>query len=364
MWEFLAWLYAQASKVYELLGWLWGKVKDAALYAYKWALDEATKAYNRAVSAARGLFDDALAFANTIKSYASKLVAEVYAWVKPYIESRINTLTGWIDNFIDATIKPLYALYDTIKSWVLVQIDKAMAWINPLVESVRQSLMQLINPFLPLLTPIKTLTEIFSPQNRAIFLDMVGSLYATMKLFVSNPLGFIFGIMWGSFVNFLCFALAYALGTTKYTLPPLPVWGGSGFGGVILPGTPPPPGASGLVPPLDRLYISGYIFRPGHYGVDFGCISHQPVYAMHAGTVVVAGWSNVGYGLYVVIQGDDWWSLYGHLVTLNVQVNQVVKAGETLGGGDTTGNSTGNHLHLEIKYKGSYIDPVTVLSIG
>ena len=128
-----------------------------------------------------------------------------------------------------------------------------------------------------------------------------------------------------------------------------------------LPPTPPPDVRDGLVSPLSRLSISGYRFNPNHPAIDLGLSKGDPVFAMHAGTIIVAGWSKTGYGNHVVLQGGDWWTLYAHLDSFGVQAGQQIPAGQIVGLGDSTGNSTGDHLHLEIKYKGKFIDPVSVL---
>jgi len=52
------------------------------------------------------------------------------------------------------------------------------------------------------------------------------------------------------------------------------------------------------------------------------------------------------------------------LLSIQVVVGQPVAAGDVLGAANSTGNSTGNHLHLEIKRGGNWVDPVTVLPIG
>jgi murein DD-endopeptidase MepM/ murein hydrolase activator NlpD len=65
-----------------------------------------------------------------------------------------------------------------------------------------------------------------------------------------------------------------------------------------------------------------------------------------------------------VLSGDPWWTRYGHLKEVNVVVDQSVQAGQVIGHADTTGNSTGNHLHFEVKYKGQFINPLDVLSLG
>ncbi|MFI6638324.1 peptidoglycan DD-metalloendopeptidase family protein [Streptomyces sp. NPDC050504] len=106
-------------------------------------------------------------------------------------------------------------------------------------------------------------------------------------------------------------------------------------------------------------WSSGY-----HTGVDFAASSGTTVRAVGAGTVVSAGWSGA-YGNEVVIRHTDGtYSQYAHLSSLGVSSGQDVDGGDRIGYSGSTGNSTGPHLHFEIRTGpgyGSDIDPVSYL---
>lgn len=109
-------------------------------------------------------------------------------------------------------------------------------------------------------------------------------------------------------------------------------------------------------------YAAGY-----HTGADFGSggINGKTVQAVTAGTVVEAGWGG-SYGNYVKVRHNDgYYSLYAHLSSLSVSTGNSVKAGTKLGNVGSTGNSTGPHLHFEVRGgSGGYynnIDPVKYL---
>ncbi|MEV8311397.1 LysM peptidoglycan-binding domain-containing M23 family metallopeptidase [Streptomyces flavidovirens] len=106
-------------------------------------------------------------------------------------------------------------------------------------------------------------------------------------------------------------------------------------------------------------WSSGY-----HTGVDFAAASGTPVKAVGAGTVVSAGWSG-SYGNEVVIKHDDGrYSQYAHLSSLSVSSGQSVGGGTQIGLSGSTGNSTGPHLHFEIRTGPSYgsdVDPLAYL---
>ncbi|MFJ3909172.1 M23 family metallopeptidase [Streptomyces vinaceus] len=129
--------------------------------------------------------------------------------------------------------------------------------------------------------------------------------------------------------------------------------------------------AAGFVAPVGGGGISTQYKTPGamwssgyHTGVDFIASSGTTVRAVGAGTVVSAGWGGA-YGNEVVIRhADGKYSQYGHLSQLSVSVGQSVAGGQTIGLSGSTGNSTGPHLHFEIRTGPSYgsdIDPLAYL---
>ncbi|RDG35090.1 transglycosylase family protein [Streptomyces corynorhini] len=109
-------------------------------------------------------------------------------------------------------------------------------------------------------------------------------------------------------------------------------------------------------------WASGY-----HTGVDFPVPTGTSVKAVGSGTVVSAGWAGA-YGYQVVIRhADGKFSQYAHLSALNVRAGQTVGAGQRIARSGTTGNSTGPHLHFEMRTGpgyGSDIDPLAYLRAG
>ena len=104
--------------------------------------------------------------------------------------------------------------------------------------------------------------------------------------------------------------------------------------------------------------ISGWAF---HGGTDItgGGISGKPVYATRGGRVISAVTSNSGYGIYVLIDhGDGYSSLYAHMSARYVSAGDSVSKGQMIGRVGSTGNSTGPHLHFEIRYYGEKKDPM------
>lgn len=104
-------------------------------------------------------------------------------------------------------------------------------------------------------------------------------------------------------------------------------------------------------------YSQVYAF---HAGADIGAGCGQPIYAAHSGTVIMAG-PNGGYGNFVQIaNGDGVTTSYGHIVDGGIAVSRgsTVSAGSLIARVGSTGNSTGCHLHYEVRVGGTAIDPV------
>lgn len=104
-----------------------------------------------------------------------------------------------------------------------------------------------------------------------------------------------------------------------------------------------------------------------HTGVDVGVGLGTPVSAAAGGVVVLAGTNVVGgrvvgYGTYVVIaHGGGLYTLYGHLSRLDVAAGDHVAAGQVIGLSGSTGNSTGPHLHFEVRLGADPVDPMPYL---
>ena len=103
-------------------------------------------------------------------------------------------------------------------------------------------------------------------------------------------------------------------------------------------------------------------YHAGHRAVDIAAPAGSPVMAADRGVVLRAGWNNQGYGNFIVIDHNiDYVTLYGHLSDVLVSEGQVVGAGDVIGIVGSTGNSTGPHLHFEIRDFGQLTDPLRLL---
>ena len=104
-----------------------------------------------------------------------------------------------------------------------------------------------------------------------------------------------------------------------------------------------------------------------HKGIDFAAAGGVKIYAAAPGTVTYAKFGSApygGYGNVVVIKHDDTYSsLYGHCSQLLVKVGQTVKQGQVIALVGSTGDSTGNHCHFEIRVTGNQVNPAQYLGI-
>ncbi|MFJ6212374.1 M23 family metallopeptidase [Streptomyces sp. NPDC092296] len=132
------------------------------------------------------------------------------------------------------------------------------------------------------------------------------------------------------------------------------------------------PAASGYASPVPRGtslsqpfgvpnsgYAAGY-----HTGCDFAVSVGTPLYAVGNSTVVSAGWAGA-YGNSVTLRlADGHYALYAHMSSVSVSAGQTLSAGQQIGRSGNTGNSTGPHMHFEIRTTNSYgavINPVSYL---
>ena len=95
-----------------------------------------------------------------------------------------------------------------------------------------------------------------------------------------------------------------------------------------------------------------------HTGLDLAAATGTPIYASASGKVILAGSQGNGYGKYVIIDhGNGYQTYYAHCSAIYVTVGQYVNQGENIAAVGSTGNSTGPHVHFEIRYNGNTLNP-------
>lgn len=122
----------------------------------------------------------------------------------------------------------------------------------------------------------------------------------------------------------------------------------------------PSKGTGAMIWPLQGPITSPYGWRWSsfHSGVDIAATTGTPIKAADSGYVTTAGWRG-NYGQTVIIEhGNGVSTLYAHMSSIAVKVGQEVSKGQVIGYVDSTGRSTGPHLHFEVRVNGSTVDPV------
>ena len=131
----------------------------------------------------------------------------------------------------------------------------------------------------------------------------------------------------------------------------------------------PVSGSGALIWPVNGVVTSPYGYRTHpifgttiyHSGIDIGVDYGTPVHAADGGVVVEAGWIS-GYGYAVIIDhGNGLSTLYGHNQELAVSEGQSVSQGQVIAYAGSTGNSTGPHVHFEVRANGDPVDPSAYL---
>jgi murein DD-endopeptidase MepM/ murein hydrolase activator NlpD len=161
----------------------------------------------------------------------------------------------------------------------------------------------------------------------------------------------------GGFLNFMLDQpltvspiTAYAIGGTKArttaTMGPLPKdW---------------PYGSGNFMWPVFGWMSQGY--RNDHRAIDIAATSGTFVTASDRGVVIRSGWNDQGYGMFVIVDHNiDYITLYAHLSEVYVKEGDVVAQGQIIGTIGSTGNSTGPHLHFEIRDFGRRANPLDLL---
>ncbi len=116
-----------------------------------------------------------------------------------------------------------------------------------------------------------------------------------------------------------------------------------------------------LTQPTYGTITAGWYGYPGHTAIDIANSRNTPIYAAAGGTVSFSGWKG-SYGNFIVIDhGNGVQTYYAHCNSLSVSYGQTVSKGQQIALMGSTGNSSGNHLHFEVRVNGKAYNPSNYL---
>lgn len=99
-----------------------------------------------------------------------------------------------------------------------------------------------------------------------------------------------------------------------------------------------------------------------HKGMDIAVPNGTPIYAADDGVVSFSGWNGTGFGNLVIIDhGDGFMTYYAHCSSLYVTAGQTVTKGQNICAVGLTGNTSGYHVHFEVRYNGTSVNPVNYM---
>lgn len=224
MTAFLSWVYAQASKVYDWFGNTYYAAKNAVENAWNWAVTQA----QNALSAARS-------YAYNLLMQAQGGITNAISWLQQQVQDIRNGIYEDITAFEDWVAYKLsqvgqfatdvfWAAIDSVRNFA-VSIQDGLTWIiENSVNAVYNFISSSFGWVLSFRDDIIRLVDLFSPSMVQSIISFFTGGINTVLSFIANPIDFIFDIITPKFISFLCYVLAWSLGTTNQELPTNPTW--------------------------------------------------------------------------------------------------------------------------------------------
>lgn len=371
MW-LLDWLLDQWDHLYNLLVTLYERIRELGSYGLGWITARIEYYYNLARGWIDYWYNRAIGYVDAFKTW---IVGIVNGWVS-WLTAKIQEARDWAAGLIQAARDFAQNLFNTIYNWAAGAIQSARDWatslFNQVVGWINQAKADVLAWVTARLTDLRAELQALNDAAVKLLSDLIAgavtdfnnfrqSWEGLLYTFFNNPALFVFSLIEAYLYPWLEWFLANLLGSVNTPLPPKPDLFGGG-GGTIPPPGGIPPGSGNFIFPTSVHSISGYHFSPTHPGTDFGTPTGTPCLASDAGVVTEVLYQQTGYGYHVgVSHADGWFTRYAHLGTIIVGLSQRVDQGQELGTTDDTGNSTGPHLHFEIRKDGTPYDPMLLL---
>ncbi len=224
MTAFIAWVFAQANKVYLWFGSAFWELYNAVSNAYNWAVHFAGNALNSAINYAYNLF---LNVRNDVRGLFDWVISQITR-IRNDLADDFNSLTDWVRfqlTNISGIVSPLISnglqsLYNFIDGIPL----SIRNFIQNIVADIKSFINTSFGWILNIRERVFSLLDLLTPDRINSLLAFLQNWLNTIVLFFQNPLIFIFDLIREQFIPFVCFVLAWSLGTIKYDLPKSPPW--------------------------------------------------------------------------------------------------------------------------------------------
>ena len=223
-WGFLNWVYAQVNKVIDWFSNEYWTLRDGAAHALDWAWNYANWALNTAKTWALGELAKLRSLAEDLYEAGSNFTQSLFKW----LYNEVNRLIGLADAALHEAkaylIGLVSAAYANAVNLANTLYDNAKAFARLLVDAAKSEAKSLYSPLLVLKPVLSFLTSLGSPAQSSKLLTLIGSLYETLALLCNDPIKFILNLLWPKMTSYLCYLIAYGLGTVHDDLPPIPQW--------------------------------------------------------------------------------------------------------------------------------------------
>ena len=210
VWERVVYFF---QTLYALVVWLWSNF-------FTWVSDLVIEWYSNAINWAAFylniLRDDAALWFQEAKDQA---LANLLSLLD-YLQGIINNLRDWVtDKRIELRDYLLVIISDVV-TWILARYDTVLVWVDNANQFVMDIIVDLVSWVITQKDNVLDLIELLGTENRRILLQALFDNVQTILLFISNPLKFIFDIIYNKILDLLADALADSLGSEKAFIPP------------------------------------------------------------------------------------------------------------------------------------------------
>jgi len=225
MLDLLSWLYSVAGNVYDWFGSEYWTLRSGAANAWTWAVGQATAAYNNAVNWAWGQIQGLIKNINDLYSWASGQISALQAQITALANGVSAAIYTWVSQQIASITTQLSTLYNEAWTWADKAYNEAIGWVQVQINSLSASLHGAYDWILGLRAGIQNLISLFTPARITALIELSDNLLVDIEQFFADPVGWIIGRLWDTLLLVGEFVIAYAIGSTRDPLPPLPIWG-------------------------------------------------------------------------------------------------------------------------------------------